>query len=58
LEKNEAWEGIFTTVMATMKYPTAATQLVEDDWDYVLSPIFAAGLPKAGIARNFPHDVL
>jgi hypothetical protein len=44
--------------MATMKYPTVATQLTEADWDYVLTPIFTAGLPKAGIARNFPHDVL
>jgi hypothetical protein len=31
LDKNEAWEGILTTVMATMKYPTAATQLTEAD---------------------------
>jgi hypothetical protein len=58
LDKNEAWEGILATVMATMKCPTAVSQLTEADWDYVLSPIFAAGLPKAGIARNFPHDVL
>jgi hypothetical protein len=58
LDKNEAWKGILTMVMATLKYPTATTQLTEADWDYVLPPIFAAGLPKANIARNLPHDVL
>jgi hypothetical protein len=46
LDKNEAREGILTTVMATMKHPTAATKLTEADWDCVLTPIFAARLPK------------
>ncbi|MGL5936611.1 MAG: hypothetical protein ACRCZI_13435, partial [Cetobacterium sp.] len=58
LEKNEAWDGILTTVMATMRYPAAATQLTEKQWDYVLAPIFQSGLPKAGITRMFPKSVL
>ena len=55
LDKNEAWEGILTTVMATMKYPTAATQLTEADWDYVLSPVCAAGLPKSWHRQKLSH---
>jgi hypothetical protein len=57
LEKNEAWEGILTTVLATMRYPAAATQLTEGDWNYVLSPIFQSELPKAGISLMFPKAV-
>ena len=58
LEKNDAWEAVLTQIMSTFKYPAAATQLTEADWTYICAPVFATGLPKAGISRVFPHSVL
>ena len=58
LDKDAAWEGFLSTIMATLRYPVAATQLTKADWDYILAPVWAAGLPKAGISRMFPHAVL
>jgi hypothetical protein len=47
---NDAWEGLLTTIMATFKYPAAATQLTEQDWEFVCAPVFQAGLPKSGFS--------
>ena len=58
LKPNDAWEAVLTQIMATFKYPAAATQLTEDDWTYICAPVFKAGLPKAGISRMFPHASL
>lgn len=49
---------VLTQIMSTFKYPAAATQLTEADWTYICAPVFATGLPKAGISRLFPHSVL
>ena len=35
-----------------------AINLTKQDWDYIMSPILQATLPKAGIVRTFPHSVL
>ena len=58
LTKNDAWEGIVTRIMATFSYGAAATQLTSKDWDFISAPVFQIGLPKAGISRMFPRDVL
>jgi hypothetical protein len=58
ISANEAWEGLLTTIMATFKYPAAATQLTEQDWEFVCAPVFQAGLPKAGFSRMFPRTVI
>jgi hypothetical protein len=55
---NDAWEGLLTTIMATFKYPAAATQLTEQDWEFICAPVFQAGLPKAGFSRMFPRTVI
>jgi len=58
LEKNDAWIGIKTGILSTFRYPHAATQLTEKEWDYVCAPVFQMGLPKSGISRMFPRAVL
>ena len=58
LDRNDAWQGLTTTIMATLKYPAMATTMDEDQWDYVLKPIMQAGLNKSGISRNIPRRVV
>jgi hypothetical protein len=41
-----------------MEYPMAVTTIKEQEWNYILAPIFQAGLPRSGIEWNFPRDVL
>ena len=54
LERNDAWEGLLTTIMSSFKYPATATTLTEAQWDDVITPVFKVGLPKSGISRMFP----
>ena len=58
LSKNAAWEAVKTQIIATFKYPAAAIQLTEADWDYICRPVLTAGLPKSGIAKNFPRQAV
>ena len=58
IEKNAAWQGVTTTIMSTLKYPAAATQLTKKQWEWVCAPVFKAGLPKSGISRMFPRAVV
>jgi hypothetical protein len=35
-----------------------ATTITEQQWEYIITPILKVGLPRSGIARNFPRDIL
>jgi hypothetical protein len=58
VSKNDAWFSITTTIMKTLQYPMAATTISEKEWEHIMAPVLKAGLPRAGIARTFPRDVL
>ena len=58
IEKNDAWEGWLSTIMATFRYPAIATTMTESQWDEVMKPVSVVGLNKSGISRNFPRSVL
>jgi hypothetical protein len=58
LSRNDAWYAINTTIMKTLEYPMTATTISEKDWEDIMVPLLAAGLPRAGIASKFPRDVL
>jgi hypothetical protein len=58
LKKNNAWYALTSTIMKTMEYPMAVTTIKEHEWNYIVAPILQAGLPRSGIERNFPRDVL
>ena len=58
LPANDAWEGLLTTILGTFKYPAATTMMTREQWNEVLKPVLDVGLPKAGITRMFPRDVL
>jgi hypothetical protein len=57
-QKRRMVYAINTTIMKTLEYPMMATMLTESDWEYILVPLLAAGLPRAGLTRTFPRDIL
>ena len=46
------------TVMKTLKYPLVALTLTEEECNYIMAPIVKGGLPRAGIYRNIPWEVI
>jgi hypothetical protein len=58
LSKNDAWYALTATIFKTMEYPMATTTMNEKEWNYIISPILRVGLPRTGIDRSFPRDVL
>jgi hypothetical protein len=58
LSKNDAWCALAATIMKTMECPMAAITLPESNWEHIMVPILKAGLPRSGIDRSFPRDVL
>ena len=55
LPRHLVWESMQTTILKTMQYPTPATTLSKVQCDKILSPLLQAGLPSAGVSRNFPR---
>jgi hypothetical protein len=58
LSKADAWYALNMTILKTLEYPMVATTISEKLWEYIMAPILQAGLPRLGIARNFPRDIL
>ena len=56
--RDEAWHALNTTIMKTLEYPMEAISLNRKHWDYIMAPILRAVLPRSGIVRSFPRDVL
>ena len=44
--------------MKTLEYPMEAMSLTRQQWDYIMAPILKVALPRSGIVRTFPRDVL
>ena len=55
LPRHLVWESLQTTILKTLQYPTPATTLSKAQCDSIMSPLLQAGLPCAGISRNFPR---
>jgi hypothetical protein len=34
------------------------TTITEKEWEHIMTPVLLAGLPRAGLARTFPRDIL
>lgn len=58
VSRDEAWFALETTIMKTLEYPMEALSLTKKDWDFVMTPVLQAVLPRSGIAQSFPRDVL
>ncbi|CAJ1946859.1 unnamed protein product [Cylindrotheca closterium] len=49
---------IKTTVMKSLEYPMVLTTLDAATWVSIMSPVLQVCLPKAGICRSFPRDMV
>ena len=58
LTRDEAWHSLKSTIVKTLEYPMEAISLTKDQWDYIMAPILKAILPRSGIVRTFPRDIL
>ena len=56
--RQDAWRAMNMTIMKTLEYPLVALTLTEKECDYIMAPVLAGGLPRAGICRNIPRSVL
>jgi hypothetical protein len=56
--RDEAWYSLKSTIMKTLEYPMEAISLTEKEWNYIMAPVLKTVLPKSGIVRTFPRDVL
>jgi hypothetical protein len=54
----DTWYAFNNTIMKTLEYPMIAILLSRKQWDKLISPLFAAILPKAKISRHCPWKVL
>jgi hypothetical protein len=58
LSKADAWYALNSSLLPSLQYPMIATTISEKSWEYIMVPILRVGLPRSGIARNFPRDIL
>ena len=56
--RNEAWYALNATSMKTFEYPMEAITLTKPQWDFIMTPVLTATLPRAGIVRSFPRDMV
>ncbi|CAJ1960545.1 unnamed protein product [Cylindrotheca closterium] len=58
LHKYDVIPLIKTTVMKSLEYPMVLTTLDAATWVSIMSPVLQVCLPKAGICRSFPRDMV
>ena len=58
LQKYDVLPMIKSTIMKTIEYPMALTHFTQKQWFNIMSPALMAGLPKAGVCRNFPRNMV
>jgi hypothetical protein len=56
--QNEAWYALNAAIMKTFEYRMEAITLTKLQWDYIMSPVLMATLPRAGIVRTFPRNIV
>ena len=54
----EAKMAVETTIAKTLEYPMEAISLTESQWNKVTWPIRRRALPKMGIVRNYPINLV
>ena len=47
-----------TTILKSLEYPSALSTLSYQQWNEVMKPILKVCLPKAGVCRKFPQEMV
>jgi hypothetical protein len=58
LHKYDVIPLIKSTVMKSLEYPMVVSTLDAETWVSIMSPVLQVCLPKAGICRSFPRDMV
>ena len=52
------WYTYSSSFLKSLEYPMSATTISKKEWDQILQPAIQWVLPKIGLARNTPRDML
>lgn len=58
LQREEVWRALNSTIIKSLEYPLTATTLTAEETQSIFAPIRQAALPKSGIVRTFPRDIV
>ena len=58
LQHNDVLRAIKTTIQKTLEYPMSVIVLTRQQWEKIFSPVLRAALPKSGVCRTFPREVV
>ena len=58
INRHDAWKALNLTIFKKLEYPLVALILIEEECDYIMTPVLNGGLPRAGIYRNIPRAIL
>ena len=58
IDRKESWTALNAVAMKSIEYSLPALTLSEQECTQIMWPLLKAYLPKAGINRNFPRDIL
>ena len=58
VDRNETWTSLTMVAMKSLEYPLPALTLSENDCIQIMWPLLKSYLPRAGINRHYPRDVL
>ena len=58
LKRYDVFPVLKTTILKSLEYPSALSTLSYDQWTDVMKPVLRVCLPKAGVCRNFPREMV
>ena len=58
LDRHESWTTLTHVALKSIEYALPALTMPEKECTSIMSPLLESHLPKSGLNRNFPRDVL
>ena len=58
LDRNESWTTLTHVALKAIEYSLPALTLSEKECTSIMAPLLQSHLPKSGLNRNFPRDIL
>ena len=58
LKRYDVFPVLKTTILKSLEYPSALSTLSYKQWSEVMKPILKVCLPKAGVCRKFPQEMV
>jgi hypothetical protein len=58
VSRDGVWYSMNASILKTIEYPLLATTLSQQQFQYIMAPIFLSALPRAGICRYMNREVV